>query len=282
MLPDASGVMAPARELTRNDAEWLLGERKGDEDEDGAGDGAAVAKESALRFAHERVSASSAAALGARSLRELYAVDQASTDRLPCPSASVVRAFLEASAPFPDGDSKARVSVSSDEDAQRMTHFAIAAAATDILGIAEAAGAAVATVTLDVRNYATRSLLQPQLAGYQGPAIVFTLRSANKTSSFKTRDEAKGPVPFAALDPNELAALFASAPPTKLRAVSCARGRVWRRARDSATSCSRWAEGGCACSTPRTSRSRGTTRTPFRTKRRYARRRMHPTAIRTV
>jgi sacsin len=232
MLPDASGVMAPARELTRNDAEWLLGERKGDEDEDGAGDGAAVAEESALRFAHERVSASSAAALGARSLRELYAVDQASTDRLPCPSASVVRAFLEASAPFPDGDSKARVSVSSDEDAQRMTHFAIAAAATDILGIAEAAGAAVATVTLDVRSYATRSLLQPQLAGYQGPAIVFTLRSAVKTSSFKTRDEAKGPVPFAALDPNELAALFASAPPTKLR-------RGFLRAGEGLASCAR-------------------------------------------
>lgn len=158
MLPDASGIMAPARELTRNDAEWLLGERKGDE-------GADANAESALRFVHERVSGATAAALGARSLRELYAVDQASTDRLPCPSASVVRAFLNASA---DDAGFGGAGSAADDIAQRLTHLAVAAAAADVLGIAEAAGADVAAVTLDLTAYPTRSLLQPQLAGVPG------------------------------------------------------------------------------------------------------------------
>jgi len=201
MLPDASGIMAPARELTRDDAEWLLGERKGDE-------GADAHAESALRFVHERVSGATAAALGARSLRELYAVDQASTDRLPCPSASVVRAFLEASADDVLEKRFGGAGSSADDGAQRLTHLSVAAAAADVLGIAEAAGADVAAVTLDLTAYPTRSLLQPQLAGYQGPAIVFTLKSGKK----KGEEGA-----FASLDPNELAALFASAPPVKLR-----------------------------------------------------------------
>ena len=172
MLPDASGIMAPARELTRNDAEWLLGERKGHE-------GADAHAESTLRFVHERVSGATAAALGARSLRELYAVDQASTDRLPCPSASVVRAFLEASA---------------DDAGFRRRGFLRGfrrrrAEADAFRGGCRGGGCPRHRRSRwrrrrgrDPRPHRVRDAFAaaPQLAGYQGPAIVFTLKSGKK------------------------------------------------------------------------------------------------------
>ena len=87
MLPDSSGVMAQASLLIHNDAEWLLG------DGGGGGDGIDVSN---LRLVHPSVPAAAAEILGARSLRNLYAVDQQSTDRLPCPSAGTLRRLLPA------------------------------------------------------------------------------------------------------------------------------------------------------------------------------------------
>jgi|AntAceMinimDraft_12_1070368.scaffolds.fasta_scaffold197062_1 sacsin len=138
--------MAPASLLIHNDAEWLL---DGDGDWDG-NNGSGGIDVATLRLVHPSVPAFAAETLGARSLRNLYAVDKQSTDRLPCPSAQTLRRLLPAYA-----------------DA--------AHAMTDIAEVADAVGASGMEVTLDLRTYPARSLLLPQLAGFQGPAITVRL-----------------------------------------------------------------------------------------------------------
>ena len=138
MLPDTNGVMAPASLLIHNDAEWLLG---GDGDGGGGGGGGGI-DASNLRLVHPSVPGFAAEILGARSLRNLYAVDKQSTDRLPCPSAQTLRRLLPAY-----GDA--------------------AHALMDIAEIADTVGASGMEVRLDLRKYPSRSLLLPQLAGFQ-------------------------------------------------------------------------------------------------------------------
>ena len=122
---------------------------------------------------HASVPLRVAEALGARSLRELYAVDQSSVDRLPCPSANTLRRCV---ATFDDG----------------------AFRFSDLAEIADAAGAREMEVTLDLTRYPARSLLRPQLAGFQGAALAVTFRGVSLT-------------------PTELAHLLSAAAPTKLR-----------------------------------------------------------------
>ena len=172
MLPDANGIMGPASALVHNDADWLL---RGEDDEEGAGEGGGggVIDASGLRLVHPSVPSAAAEALGCRSLRELYAVDKQSTDRLPCPSAQTLRRLL------PAYDDAAYV-------------------LSDIAEIADATGASGVEVCLDMTEYPSRSLLLPQLAPFQGPAITARLVGVSLTAA-------------------ELAHLFSSAAPFKLR-----------------------------------------------------------------
>ena len=204
-LPDRRGVMAPARELARNDAEWLLGEddedeegEDGEKEEGGEGDAkevrrkkktpsSAAAGVGALRLVHASVSHAAAERLGSKSLREMYAVDSRSTSRLACPDPRTLRKLL----PLYDDSS-----------------FFL----WDLFELADAAGASSVRVTLDCATYAARSLLEPRLAEFQGPAVVFEARGVG-------------------LAPDELARAFSSAAPFPVRSghvrsgnglVSCA------------------------------------------------------------
>ena len=170
MLPDTNGVMAPASRLIHNDADWLPATSASDQKRRRRRRGIDASN---LRLVHSSVSASAAEVLGARSLRNLYAVDKQSTDRLPCPSAQTLRRLLPAY-----GDA--------------------AHALMDIAEIADAAGASGMEVRLDMRKYPSRSLLLPQLAGFQGPAITVRLAGVSLT-------------------PTELSQLLSAAAPFKLR-----------------------------------------------------------------
>jgi hypothetical protein len=200
MLPDLDGMMICARDLTHNDAEWLLngditgdsvridtGDTKGSPGSTGTYDGTGdlgtadstgiTKSPPTLRFTHASISQAAASKLGARSLRELFAVDQSSTHRIQCPSGPAVRAFLKGGfeGDFGGGTENAENSVYGENptpDAHAdAAHVAIAAAAWDLVAIAETIGAHSVEISLDLNNYPTRSLLQPQLSQYQGPAL---------------------------------------------------------------------------------------------------------------
>ena len=196
MLPDSNGVMTCAKSLTQNDAEWLLGDAPGSNDQIGSSTtNTDTGKQSQLRFTHSSVSSSVALKLGTKSLRELYAVDQRSTQRVHCPSANVMRSFLKSSMDACVGVNGG----TSGDDVNRHAQSSIGAVAWDACAIAEVLGATSLTINLDVTTYNTKSLLQPQLGSYQGPSLVMKLTGVG------------------ALDPFEIAQLLSSAPPMKLR-----------------------------------------------------------------
>ena len=156
MLPDHGGVMTPAAALVNNDADWLAEGARG-----------------TCRLVHPSVSQLAAEVLGARSLRDMFAVDKGSTDRLPCPSELTLRRLL------PMYNDSA---------------FFLA----DVVEIADAVGAREIEVALDTRTYPAMSLLLPQLADFQGPAVTVKITGAS-------------------LQPEEIAQLLSAAAPFKLR-----------------------------------------------------------------
>ena len=156
MLPDHGGVMTPAAALVNNDADWLAEGARG-----------------TCRLVHPSVSQLAAEVLGARSLRDMFAVDKGSTDRLPCPSELTLRRLL------PMYNDSA---------------FFLA----DVVEIADAVGARDIEVALDIRTYPATSLLLPQLADFQGPAVTVKITGAS-------------------LQPEEIAQLLSAAAPFKLR-----------------------------------------------------------------
>ena len=83
----------------------------------------------------------------------MFAVDKRSTDRLPCPSAQTLRRLL------PMYNDSA---------------FFLA----DVAEVADAAGARGIEVALDANTYPARSLLLPQLAAFQGPAVTVKFTGA--------------------------------------------------------------------------------------------------------
>lgn len=139
LLPDASGRLFPASELIFNDAAWLA---SGDGDE-------------GLRLVHDAVSLSAAERLGARSLRFMHVVDKELSADLPCPPAAEIAGALSAAS----ADIK---------------HFL-----SDLLEVADCLGCTRVDVTLDTRTHGRQSLLQPNLAAFQGPALLVRLRSVD-------------------------------------------------------------------------------------------------------
>jgi len=75
VLPDSSGMLAPASILYINDAPWLAHED--------------------LRMTHPDVPIEAASALGAQSLRLHHQVETQTSERLPCPPAALLRQLLD-------------------------------------------------------------------------------------------------------------------------------------------------------------------------------------------
>lgn len=136
-----------------------------------AGDG-----ETGPRLVHPDVSNEVAEKLGARSLRYMFLVDQEMTSDVPCPGLELTRAVT---------------------DEPKLVLF-------DLLEVADVAGARRVEICIDGREHPRQSLLQPNLAPFQGPGVVFRM---------------DGPP----LSVQELSALFAP-PPTKLHGRNCTYG----------------------------------------------------------
>jgi sacsin len=132
--------------------------------------------ETGPRLVHPDVQNEVAEKLGARSLRYLFLVDQEMTSDVPCPGLGLTRMV---------------------NDDRKLVLF-------DLLEVADVAGARRVEVLVDGREHPRQSLLQPNLAPFQGPAIVVRMDGPPLT------------VP-------ELSALFAP-PPAKLRGRSCSYG----------------------------------------------------------
>ncbi|KAL4545625.1 hypothetical protein Ndes2526B_g00282 [Nannochloris sp. 'desiccata'] len=131
-LPDSFGVLAPASALMYNDAPWLP--HKEDQ-----------------RMVHQDVAAEIATALGAQSLRYHHQVENQTSERLPCPSANLLRQLLAVQA-----------------DPAIL-------ALSDILEIADAVNCHDVQIHLDTRTHPSQSLLQPGLGAFQGPALCIKL-----------------------------------------------------------------------------------------------------------
>jgi hypothetical protein len=131
-LPDTLGVLSLASSLMYNDAPWL-------------------AHQEDQRMVHQDVSAEIALALGAKSLRYHHQVENQTSERLPCPPASLLKQLLAVQA------DSALLSLS------------------DILEVADAVGCREVTFHLDARTHPSQSLLQPGLSAFQGPALCIKL-----------------------------------------------------------------------------------------------------------
>ncbi len=131
-LPDISGVLSPASTLMYNDAPWL-------------------AHQEDQKMVHQDVAAEIATALGAQSLRYHHQVENQTSERLPCPPASLVKQLLTVQA-----------------DPAFL-------ALSDILEIADAVGCHDVSIHLDARTHPSQSLLQPGLSAFQGPALCIKL-----------------------------------------------------------------------------------------------------------
>ena len=132
-LPDSFGVLAPAPSLMVNDAPWL-------------------ATQEDLHMVHADIAPATAIALGAKSLRYHHQVENQTSERLPCPPATLLRQLL---------------TVQSDP---------ALLALSDILEVADVCGCKGVEIHLDGRTHPSQSVLQPGLSALQGPALCVHLK----------------------------------------------------------------------------------------------------------
>ena len=136
-LPDAQGRLLPAAVLVYDDAPWLSSTL------------------SDVAFVHAAVGNAAAEALGLRSVRTLLMSGELHMRDLSCPSQDWLRKQL-----LPV------------RDTPRALAATLPAALVDV---ADALGARHVHVLCDMRTHAARSVLQPNLASLQGPALVVYL-----------------------------------------------------------------------------------------------------------
>ena len=164
-VPDAQGVMAPARECCYDDAPWLnvgttaaVGiEEAGEVGLAAAaagGDGSGGAP-SSFRFVHPKMSNKVAAAVGCASLRHRLLATSASLVPLGVPSES-----------FGQAESLTR----------RLRHILELysegpSTLFEFVQNADDAGASTVKILFNLRSYGTSSLLSPKMADWQGPAV---------------------------------------------------------------------------------------------------------------
>ncbi|KAJ7566796.1 hypothetical protein O6H91_02G118900 [Diphasiastrum complanatum] len=138
VIPDAAGLLVPAKSLVYDDAPWL---------------DKSMPVSAGLRLVHPGVDNQFADRLGAKSLRYLSLVDQKMTSNLTCPDFTQISHF------------HAKVL------GQELLLF-------DLLEIADCCRARKVHVVYDKNEHPKQSLLQPNLSQYQGPALTIAFEGA--------------------------------------------------------------------------------------------------------
>lgn len=156
-LPDASGRLLPASDLVYNDAPWLLGSEDSDSTSNHASTLSLSARQSVQRFVHGNISNDVAEKLGVCSLRRSLLAESADSMNLSLSGAA--EAF---------GQHEALTT--------RLKHILEMYAdgpgiLFELVQNAEDAGASEVIFLLDKTHYGTSSLLSPEMADWQGPAL---------------------------------------------------------------------------------------------------------------
>ncbi|KAK9274779.1 hypothetical protein L1049_022031 [Liquidambar formosana] len=156
-LPDVSGRLIPASDLVYNDAPWLLGSEDPDSSFGGASGVALSAKRTVQKFVHGNISNDVAEKLGVCSLRRTLLAESADSMNLSLSGAA--EAF---------GQHEALTT--------RLRHILEMYAdgpgiLFELVQNAEDAGASEVIFLLDKTQYGTSSVLSPEMADWQGPAL---------------------------------------------------------------------------------------------------------------
>ncbi|KAG6773689.1 hypothetical protein POTOM_021004 [Populus tomentosa] len=156
-LPDVSGRLFPATDLVYNDAPWLLGSDNSDSSFGGASTVALHAKRAVHKFVHGNISNEVAEKLGVCSLRRILLAE--SSDSMNLSLSGAAEAF---------GQHEALTT--------RLKHILEMYAdgpgiLFELVQNAEDAGASEVIFLLDKTHYGTSSVLSPEMADWQGPAL---------------------------------------------------------------------------------------------------------------
>lgn len=156
-LPDVSGRLFPATDLVYNDAPWLLGSDNSDSSFGGASTVALHAKRAVHKFVHGNISNEVAEKLGVCSLRRILLAE--SSDSMNLSLSGAAEAF---------GQHEALTT--------RLKHILEMYAdgpgiLFELVQNAEDAGASEVIFLLDKTQYGTSSVLSPEMADWQGPAL---------------------------------------------------------------------------------------------------------------
>ncbi|KAH9612108.1 hypothetical protein KSS87_002588 [Heliosperma pusillum] len=156
-LPDASGRLLPASDLVYNDAPWLLGVEDSDSSSNDGSSLPLSARRSAQRFVHGNISNDVAEKLGVCSQRRSLLAQSADSMNLSLSGAA--EAF---------GQHEALTT--------RLKHILEMYAdgpgiLFELVQNAEDAGASEVNFLLDKTQHGTSSLLSPEMADWQGPAL---------------------------------------------------------------------------------------------------------------
>ncbi|CAB4295974.1 unnamed protein product [Prunus armeniaca] len=156
-LPDVSGRLYPATDLVYNDAPWLLGSEDHDSPFGGPSNVALNARRTVQKFVHGNISIDVAEKLGVCSLRRTLLAESADSMNLSLSGAA--EAF---------GQHEALTT--------RLKHILEMYAdgpgiLFELVQNAEDAGASEVSFLLDKTQYGTSSVLSPEMADWQGPAL---------------------------------------------------------------------------------------------------------------
>ncbi|XP_059447074.1 uncharacterized protein LOC132178626 isoform X3 [Corylus avellana] len=156
-LPDVSGRLLPASDLVYNDAPWLLGSEDPDNSLLGASNLTLNMQRTVHRFVHGNISNDVAEKLGVCSLRRTLLAESA--DSMNVSLSGAAEAF---------GQHEALTT--------RLKHILEMYAdgpgiLFELVQNAEDAGASEVTFLLDKTQYGTSSVLSPEMADWQGPAL---------------------------------------------------------------------------------------------------------------
>ncbi|PRQ41414.1 putative transcription factor C2H2 family [Rosa chinensis] len=156
-LPDVSGRLYPAGDLVYNDAPWLLGSEDHDSPFGGSSNMPLNARRTVQKFVHGNISIDVAEKLGVCSLRRILLAESADSMNLSLSGAA--EAF---------GQHEALTT--------RLKHILEMYAdgpgiLFELVQNAEDAGASEVNFLLDKTQYGTSSVLSPEMADWQGPAL---------------------------------------------------------------------------------------------------------------
>ncbi|KAL6189694.1 hypothetical protein ACLB2K_036097 [Fragaria x ananassa] len=156
-LPDVSGRLYPAGDLVYNDAPWLLGSEDHDSPFGGSSNMPLNARRTVQKFVHGNISINVAEKLGVCSLRRILLAESADSMNLSLSGSA--EAF---------GQHEALTT--------RLKHILEMYAdgpgiLFELVQNAEDAGASEVNFLLDKTQYGTSSVLSPEMADWQGPAL---------------------------------------------------------------------------------------------------------------